>query len=87
MSVYTQLAREQRYQISALLKTGHNQTEFAQELLFYFFYLTGRENFLINSMLFFVQASWETDLSPTYQSDSRYPPLGLLRGVNLHIDS
>jgi len=26
---YTQLAQEQRYQISALLKTGHSQTEIA----------------------------------------------------------
>ena len=29
MSVYMQLTREQRYQISALLKAGHNQTEIA----------------------------------------------------------
>jgi len=26
MRVYAQLTREQRYQIEALLKTGHNQT-------------------------------------------------------------
>jgi IS30 family transposase len=30
MRTYTQLTREQRYQIYALLKAGHNQTEIAQ---------------------------------------------------------
>ena len=29
MRSYTQLTREQRYQISALLKMGHNHTEIA----------------------------------------------------------
>jgi IS30 family transposase len=32
MNTYTQLTREQRYQIKALLDTGHNQTEIAQQL-------------------------------------------------------
>jgi IS30 family transposase len=32
MSGYTQLAQEQRYQIEALLKAGHNQTEIARVL-------------------------------------------------------
>jgi transposase, IS30 family len=29
MRIYTQLTQEQRYQIYALLKAGHNQTEIA----------------------------------------------------------
>lgn len=32
MSTYTQLTREQRYQIKALVDIGHNQTEVAQQL-------------------------------------------------------
>ena len=32
MRTYTQLAQEQRYQIYALLKMGHNQTEIAKEI-------------------------------------------------------
>ncbi len=30
MRTYTQLTREQRYQLSALLKMGHSQTEIAE---------------------------------------------------------
>ncbi len=32
MRTYTQLTQEQRYQIWALMKTGKNQTEIAQQL-------------------------------------------------------
>jgi len=32
MTIYTQLTREQRYQIKVLLDTGHDQTEIAQQL-------------------------------------------------------
>ena len=32
MRTYTQLAQEQRYQIYAMLKMGHNQTEIAKEI-------------------------------------------------------